>query len=90
MKWLERLLGPSDHRRYGDNEYYEYPRNGIYLHESSSGSWENSSPDELGSSRSWRGPSIFEVFSAVWSRSYAVFLSLFLFNVFTTTCNVLH
>jgi hypothetical protein len=67
MKWLERLLGPSDHRRYGDNEYYEYPRNGVYLHEyasgssSGSGSSEGGREDYSGSSRSWRGPSLFEV-----------------------------
>jgi hypothetical protein len=67
MKWLERLLGPSDHRRYGDNEYYEYPRNGVYLHEyasgssSGSGSSEGGREDYSGSSRSWRGPSLFEM-----------------------------
>lgn len=51
MKWLERFFGPSDHRWYGENEYYEYPCNGVYLQESFSG------PPDV----PWRGPSIFEV-----------------------------
>ncbi|KAG0589905.1 hypothetical protein KC19_1G056900 [Ceratodon purpureus] len=66
MKWLERLLGPSEYRRYGDNEYYEYPRNGVCRESSGSssgsGSWEIG-PElilEPSSSLSWRGPSIFE------------------------------
>ncbi|KAG0578826.1 hypothetical protein KC19_4G051900 [Ceratodon purpureus] len=66
MKWLEKLLGPSDHRRYGDNEYYEYPRNGVYMHEyssgssSASGSWDSGQEVYSSGARSWRGPSIFE------------------------------
>lgn len=55
MKWLERFFGPSDYRWYGENEYYEYPCNGVYLQESFSGP-----PEDLGSSCPWRGPSIFE------------------------------
>lgn len=64
MKWLERFLGPSDHRRYGDNEYYEYPRNGVISSGSSSsgsGTWDSGLESDYGSCRSWRGPSIFEV-----------------------------
>lgn len=63
MKWLERFLGPSDHRRYGDNEYYEYPRNGVISSGSSSsgsGTWDSGLESDYGSCRSWRGPSIFE------------------------------
>ncbi|XP_024366114.1 protein DA1-related 1 isoform X1 [Physcomitrium patens] len=67
MKWLKRLLGHSEYRQYGDNEYYEYPRNGVYLHESSNSSsnssgWRESRQFEVDtiSTRSWRGPCVFE------------------------------
>lgn len=55
MQWLERILGVSEYRRYGEHEYYEYPRSGGYG-SGGSGSWEM----ERDNSWSWRGPSIFE------------------------------
>lgn len=57
MQWLERILGVSEYRRYGEHEYYEYPRSGGYGSSGGSGSWEL----ERDNSWSWRGPSIFEV-----------------------------
>jgi hypothetical protein len=61
MGWLDSFFGGSgstDHRRYGDNEFYEYPRygSGSSSHGSSSGGWQTGSS----SSDSWRGPRIFE------------------------------
>lgn len=57
MGWLDSIFGSgsgsgsSDHRRYSENEYYEYSRH-------------SSGPSHSGggfSSDSWRGPNIFEV-----------------------------
>lgn len=59
MGWLDSFFGSgsTDHRRYGDNEFYEYPRYGSgSSHSSSSGGWQGGS-----SSDAWRGPNIFEV-----------------------------
>jgi len=62
MGWLDSFFGSGsiDHRRYGENEFYEYPRygSGSSSHGSSSGGWQGGGGS---SSDSWRGPNIFEV-----------------------------
>lgn len=63
MGWLDSIFGAGsgsgsfEHRRYGENEYYEYPRYPSGLsHSGGSGSYQGGS-----SSDSWRAPNIFEV-----------------------------
>ncbi|XP_024374722.1 LIM domain-containing protein HDR3 [Physcomitrium patens] len=62
MGWLDSIFGAGsgsgsfEHRRYGENEYYEYPRYPSGLsHSGGSGSYQGGS-----SSDSWRAPNIFE------------------------------
>lgn len=59
MGWLDSFFGSGsgDHRRYGDNEFYEYPRYGAGpAHGGGSGGWQAGSS----SGAAWQGPNIFE------------------------------
>lgn len=65
MKWLERFFGFFDYCWYGDNEYYEYFRNGVIflgLLLSGFGIWDSGLELDYGSCCLWWGFFIFEVF----------------------------